>query len=537
MNIKHNNVCIVGAGSAGWIVASTLIRYFPKKNITLIESPKIPHINVGESTTSMMKMFINGHLGIDDKDFLPGTDGILKMSVKFNDFYKLGDGGYHYPFGNPVFKFKGSRYETWSIKKHYYPETPVQNFARTFVPQVTLAEMNKYSDNLNNQFDDFHPNIDYGYHFSANKLGQYLRDNYAKPRGVKHIVSEIRNVNVNEDGVESLVLDDGTVVSYDFYIDCSGFKSLLLGQALKEPYVDFKHWLPNDSAWATPTEYKDVYKEMRPYTNCTALENGWAWHTPIWSRVGNGYSYSSQHVSDEDALDQFKKYLTSKKVPVPLKRDEVENLPFFNVKSKPGYYERNWVKNVFAIGLAGGFLEPLEGTGLLFVTNPILELCKHMSRERFTNFNIDMMNMFMKYQYMGWRDFLTFFYMMSIRDDSQYWKDINAKNYFVDYLTEESKWMGNYQEFFSAFQQDETSHKLPNNSGIVYVSKGMNSSFDLDDTVIDRLRHLEGTDFSDVAEQIKVAQDHDVERWQIAARKELHAYDYLKKYIYEKDNK
>jgi hypothetical protein len=97
--------------------------------------------------------------------------------------------------------------------------------------------------------------------------------------------------------------------------------------------------------------------------------------------------------------------------------------------------------------------------------------------------------------------------------------------------------MGNYQEFFSAFQQDETSHKLPNNSGIVYVSKGMNSSFDLDDTVIDRLRHLEGTDFSDVAEQIKVAQDQDVERWEIAARKELHVYDYLKKYIYKGDNK
>lgn len=540
MKIKHDNICIVGGGSSGWLVASALIRYFPNKNITLIESPNIPNIGVGESTTSMMRGFINHHLKIEDKDFMPGVDGVYKLSVRFEDFSKIGDGGFHYPFGLPVFKIPNSRFETWAIKNYYFPgKYDVRDFARSFVPQITLAELNKISENKNGQFDNLRFHQDYGYHFSAGKLGEFLKEKYAKPKGVKHIVSEIKKVNTGEHGVESLVLDDGTLVSYDVYIDCSGFRSLLLGQAMQEEFISFNHWLPNNSAWATPSPYKEdyIYDQMRPYTNCTALANGWAWHTPIWSRVGNGYSYSDKYISDEDALEQFKEYLVSKKVPGNFSREEVDNFPFFKVKSKSGHYRRSWVKNVIGIGLSAGFLEPLEGTGLLFVTTPILEICKYMQRDVFTQLNIDMFNQLQKYLFTGWRDFLSFFYHLSTRDDSEYWREIIGKTYDIEYLTENDRWMGNFREFYSAFQKDDTGYSLSDQNGIIYVSKGMNASFDLDATVEDRMFALGTSGFSHVAEQIKYIHAKSQADWRSAAEKELHVYDWLKQNYYkEKDN-
>lgn len=533
------NICIVGGGSSGWMVASTLIKYFPERNITLIESPKIPNVGVGESTTSMMRTFINSHLGIPDTEFLPEVDGVYKQTVRFEDFKEVGDGGWHYPFGSPYFRFEGTRWETWSIKKHYYPETPVQDFARTFVPQVTLAEQNKISENKHGQFDNFRFNQDLGYHLNANKFWKFLKEKYAMPRGVKHISAEVLKVNVNDKGVESLELDNGQTFTADLYIDCSGFKSILLGEAMKEEFVDISYWLPNNKAWATPTPYKEEYKyeQMRPYTNCTALKNGWAWHTPVWSRIGNGYSYSDKYTTDEEALEEFKQYLMSDKVPGHYTKEEVDSFPYFNVPYKAGYYKRNFVKNVFAIGLSGGFLEPLEGTGLLFVSTPILELCKHLKRPKITQYSIDLLNHLMFYIFEGWKDFLTSFYHLSMRDDSQYWDEITSKSYYLGNFKHEKDWAGNWQNFYEAIGRDETSSILPDTAGFIYVSHGMEGSFDLDQTIVDRTYHVDATDFAVIKDAIKEGQEADQARWLLAAKEELHVYDYLNKYIYKEDNK
>jgi len=498
MNNNTENICIVGGGSSGWMVAATLIKYHPNKSITLIESPKIPNVGVGESTTSMMRTFINSHLGIPDTEFLPEVDGIYKQSVRFEDFKQVGDGGWHYPFGSPHFRFDGTRWETWSIKKHFFPETPIQDFARTFVPQITLAEQNKVSENKHGQFDNFRFHQDMGYHLNANKFWKFLKD-----------------------------------------IDCSGFKSILLGQALKEEFVDISYWLPNNKAWATPTPYKEEYKyeQMRPYTNCTALKNGWAWHTPVWSRVGNGYSYSDKYTTDEEALEEFKQYLMSDKVPGNFTREEVDNFPYFKVPYKAGYYKRNFVKNVFAIGLSAGFLEPLEGTGLLFVSTPVLELCKHLNRPKITQYSRELLNRLMFYIFDGWKDFLSSFYHLSMRDDSPYWQEITSKVYYLDNFKREKDWAGNWQNFYEAVGRDETSSILPDTAGFIYVSKGMEGSFDLDQTVIDRMWFNDATDFSVIKDVIKEGQDADQQRWALAAEKELHVYDYLNKYIYKEDNK
>lgn len=529
------NICIVGGGSSGWMAAAALIRYYPERNITLIESPKLPNIGVGESTTSMMRTFINSHLGIPDTEFLPEVDGIYKQSVRFEDFKEVGDGGWHYPFGSPYFRFEGTRWETWSIKKHFWPETPVTDFARTFCPQITLAEKYKISENQHNQFDNFRFHQDMGYHLNANKFWVYLKEKYAIPRGVKHISAEVLKVNVNDKGVESLELDNGQTFTADLYIDCSGFKSILLGQALGEEFVDISYWLPNNKAWATPTPYKEEYKyeQMRPFTNCTALKHGWAWHTPVWSRIGNGYSFSDKYTTDEEALEEFKQYLMSDKVPGHYTREEVDNFPYFLVPYKAGYYKRQFVKNVFAIGLSAGFLEPLEGTGLLFVQTPILELIKYIKRPKITQYTIDLLNHLMFYIFEGWKDFLTSFYHLSMRDDSPYWDEITSKQYFLGNTKYEKDWAGNWQNFYEAVGRDETSSILPDTAGFIYVSHGMEGSFDLDQSVVDRTWWVDGTDFSVIKDVIKEGQEADQARWALAAEQELHVYDYLKKYFFK----
>ena len=324
-----NKIVIVGGGSSGWLSAATLIRYCPELEIILVESKNIPTIGVGESTTAMMKQFINNHLGISDEDFVPGVDAIYKMSVKFTDFYYEGDKGFHYPFGSPDLNNLDFGVESWDIVKAYNPEISRQDFTKSFFSTYKLFENNKIDDNLNGQFGNYNIKTDRGYHLDANKLGIWLKDNYCLPKGVNHIYADVMDVISNDNGVSGLRLSNNTVLEADFFIDCSGFKSILLSKVMKSKFIDLSHELPNNRAWATPIQYKDKEKEMIPYTNCTALKNGWAWYTPIWSRIGNGYAYCDKFVTPEEALAEFKEYLLSDKTPLNLSKKEVDSLPFF----------------------------------------------------------------------------------------------------------------------------------------------------------------------------------------------------------------
>lgn len=535
MNYKSDNIVVVGGGSSGWMVASTLIKYFPNKSITVIESPNIKTIGVGESTTAFMKNFLNSHLGISDEDFIPKVDGVFKMSVQFVDWYKEGDGGFHYPFGGAFFPNKNINQQSWALKKYYYPEIDQRDFAKSYVPAMALVEQNKISKNENGLFDNFNFKTDLGYHFSADKFGSYLRDHYSIPRGVKYIKSEIKDVKVNEDGIESLILDDGTSVSYDLYIDCSGFKSILLGKAMKSKFISFENDLFNNAAWAVPTQYKDKNKEMRAFTNSTALKNGWAWHTPVWSRIGNGYTYSNNHTDKDSALEEFKQYLLSNKVPTPFTKKEVDELPFFHVDVKTGHYDRVWVKNVVGIGLSAGFLEPLEGTGLWFVHDAILLLSRLLQRERVTGLTIDLFNMKQYADYNGWKDFLRMFYYMSIRDDSQYWKDATSILHFDENKHYSVNSMGNYQRYMLALHSNNTSGSLKYDDGLHYMANGMNASFDLDQIVKDKVDFFKHDDYDqekDIAEWIYKTQKEYQQKWSLAANTEPTVYEFMKENYY-----
>jgi len=518
-----NKIVIVGGGSSGWLSAATLIRYCPELEIILVESKNIPTIGVGESTTAMMKQFINNHLGISDEDFVPGVDAIYKMSVKFTDFYYEGDKGFHYPFGSPDLNNLDFGVESWDIVKAYNPEISRQDFTKSFFSTYKLFENNKIDDNLNGQFGNYNIKTDRGYHLDANKLGIWLKDNYCLPKGVNHIYADVMDVISNDNGVSGLRLSNNTVLEADFFIDCSGFKSILLSKVMKSKFIDLSHELPNNRAWATPIQYKDKEKEMIPYTNCTALKNGWAWYTPIWSRIGNGYAYCDKFVTPEEALAEFKEYLLSDKTPLNLSKKEVDSLPFFEIKMNAGYYEENIIKNVAAIGLSGGFLEPLEGTGIYFITDALLALIKVLKRNN--QFSRDAFNKYMRNLYDIWSAVLSIIYAQTNREDSPYWKTIKNKTFFPE----------NNNISFNIYMQ-RAMHEFPLDRYKYDAWTAVAHStdfFNKDLTIIDKWQlwdsHL---DYKTISENYKQIFNERKKRWEEAAESSLNNYEYLKNKFY-----
>ena len=374
------NIIVVGGGSAGWMSAAMLIKDHPTYNITVVESSNIPIVGVGESTINGLRQFCN-YLEIDEKSFLKYTDGSYKLSIKFTDFYEKNSGSFLYPFGIP--ENRGTLYglNDWLIKKYAYPETPVTDFAECYSPQAIMCKDNKFFKNTNYEImDSYDSDLGLAYHFDATKFGAWLRDEYCVPRGVKVINSDVTDTQKDNENNISIILDNGNTYHADLFVDCTGFRSILLDKGLQEPFISYTDMLPNNKAWATRLPYKEKEKELEPFTNCTAIDNGWVWNIPLWSRLGTGHVYSDKYVSDEDALAQFKNYLKSNKMIIPRSDEEIEKLEFRNITMRVGIHERTWVGNVVAIGLAAGFIEPLESNGLYTVHQFLFELTRALKR-------------------------------------------------------------------------------------------------------------------------------------------------------------
>jgi len=385
-------ILIVGGGSAGWMTAATLESQFPEYEISLIESKNIKTVGVGESTLGQFRDWIK-LLKIDDKSFLKEVDGSYKLSIKFTDFYKKGE-VFHYPFGNPDLRNNHANLNDWWFKKIIYPNTENKDYADCIFPtQMAYVNENKFNENL-----------PHSYHFDATKFGLWLKDKYCKK--VKHIIEDVVSIEQDKNGIISL----NNKHSADLYIDCTGFKSLLLSETLKEPFESYNDMLPNDSAWATKIPYKDKEKELVPYTNCSAIENGWVWNIPLWSRVGTGYVYSSEFVDDNTALKEFKKYLGQ------------EDLEFKKIKMRVGIHNRLWVKNVIAIGLSAGFIEPLESNGLFSVHEFLIILLRNLHRGKISQWDRDNFNYSCKKLFKTFAEFVAMHYALSHRDDTEYWK-------------------------------------------------------------------------------------------------------------------
>ena len=364
---RIRKLVIVGGGTAGWMAAASFSHYFARQSleITLIESSEIGTVGVGEATIPAIRDFYRS-LGIDEFELMRYTQATVKLGIEFRDWSRVGHSFMH-PFGLFGTPARDVPFHQYWLRMHRLGDA--HEFG-DYSLAVALARSNRFTRP--------HPQpqsplsvFDWALHFDAVLFARYLRD-YAVQRGVGRLDRKIVDVRLRADDgfIDSVMLEDGNSISGDLFIDCSGFRGLLIEGALKSGYEDWTRWLPCDRAVAMPCSRTDA---LTPYTQATAAEAGWRWRIPLQHRVGNGYVYCSRFLTDEQATAQL--------------RTELEGAPLGQpniLRFTTGLRESVWNKNCVALGLAAGFLEPLESTSISLIETGIESFGDSFRTNRFS---------------------------------------------------------------------------------------------------------------------------------------------------------
>ncbi|HEX5183926.1 MAG TPA: tryptophan halogenase family protein [Allosphingosinicella sp.] len=399
-------VVIVGGGTAGWMAAAALARIMgqiPTFAIELIESDEIGTVGVGEATIPQINLF-NAMLGIDEHDFVRATNATYKLGIEFRDWTRIGH-RYVHPFGFYGIDMMGVEFHHhWLKGLALGDQAPLDDYALS----VVAGLQGRFEHPRPGQPNSPLSRIGYAFQFDASLYGRYLRA-LAERQGV--VRTEGRIVDTVQNGetgfVEAVVLQSGARVEGDLFIDCSGFRGLLIEQLFKTGFEDWSAWLPCDRALAIPCESSD---DVQTLTRATARPAGWQWRIPLQHRTGNGYVYSSAHISDDEAAATLLANLDG----APL----AEPRP---LRFKAGHRKKAWVRNVVALGLAGGFLEPLESTSIHLVQTGIARLLTLFPTRHFDPVEIERYNKLTVQEYVDIRDFLVLHYSATERDDTPFW--------------------------------------------------------------------------------------------------------------------
>ena len=404
MAIEH--IVIVGGGTAGWMAAAALSRLRAGRPvaITLVESEDIGTVGVGEATIPPFLDF-NRLLEIDEREMLGAVQGSFKLGIQFVNWGKLGD-SYIHPFGAYGYQIGGmSFHHLW----HRYRQGGDQRPIQVFNLETMAAHFGRFARTEDYQREDLPP-VNYAYHIDAGRYARFLRG-YAEKRGVVRREGRVADVALHpETGhVTSVTMDQGDVIAGDLFIDCSGFRGLLIEQALKTGYEDWSNYLPCDRAVALPCLREDGSGPL-PYTRATAHSAGWQWQVPLQHRNGNGHVYCSSFMGDDQALDILVGNIAGKPQADP-------NFLRFTT----GRRKKFWNKNVVALGLASGFMEPLESTSIHLINTGINKLIALLSLDGVTQAQEDAFNRLTGKEYERIRDFLILHYNATTRSDSPFW--------------------------------------------------------------------------------------------------------------------
>lgn len=405
MNNKTiKNLVILGGGTAGWMTAAMMARSLAGTvDITLVESDRIGTVGVGEATIPPILNF-NRALGLDEAEFLRATNGTIKLGIQFENWSRPGD-SYMHAFGGIGKNFPFCDFH------HFWLRSRASGHSDSywdFSLNYQAAKQNKFA-HLANIPNTNLPGLSYAYHFDAALYAQYLR-RYSESKGVKRVEGKVSDVRCNHDSghVEDLALENGQVIEGDLFVDCSGFVGLLIDKAVGSEYESWSQWLPCDRAMAIPSESAD---SIPPYTRSIAHACGWQWQIPLQHRTGNGLVYSSSHWSDEQAREVLLGNLPGK----PLAEPRV--IPF-----RTGHRREQWKKNVVSLGLASGFLEPLESTSIHLVQSGATRLVKCFPHRGIRAEEVAEFNRQSRVEMERIRDFIILHYKANQRGDSDFWR-------------------------------------------------------------------------------------------------------------------
>lgn len=423
------SVVIVGGGTAGWMTASFLRAAFGDRiSVTLVESGNVGTIGVGEATFSDIRHFFR-YLGLAEREWMPACNATYKLAVRFENWRKPGHHFYH-PFENlktvdgyPLTDWwlqnpttdrfdkdcfviaslcdneRSPRYLDGSLFEQDYVENSEQDAHRTTM-----------SDHQGEQFP-------YAYHFEASLLAKFLTG-YSTDRGAKHIIDDVVKVELDERGwISHLVTKEHGELHGDLFVDCTGFRGVLINQALGEPFESYQDTLPNDSAVALQVPLDMERRGIRPCTTATAQDAGWIWTIPLFGRVGTGYVYARDYLEPEEAERTLREFVGP----------EAADVPANHIRMRIGRTRNSWVNNCVAVGLSSGFVEPLESTGIFFIHHAIEQLVKFFPDDNWdprlcTSYNRAIANVMD-----GVREFLVLHYHGALRADNRYWKDTKTR--------------------------------------------------------------------------------------------------------------
>ncbi|SDL37080.1 tryptophan halogenase [Lentzea albidocapillata subsp. violacea] len=459
------NIVVLGGGTAGWMSASYLGKALgPAVNITVLEAPAIPKIGVGEATIPNLHKVFFDFLGLSEEEWMRECNASFKMGIRFINWRTPGAGeATARPHGegrkDHFDHLFGLLPEHGNLPlSHYWVNKKLAGETDEPFDYACYRQPPVFDRNLSPRYLDGTRWASYAWHFDANLVADFLRRFATEKQGAVHIQDTFTEAEVDHGGyITAIRTETGRRLEADLFVDCSGFRSLLINQVMKEPFLDMSDHLLNDRAVATAVPHDDEANGVEPYTSAIAMSSGWTWKIPMLGRFGTGYVYSSRFASQDEATEEFCRMWGL----------DPETQKLNHVKFRVGRNRRAWVKNVVGIGLSSCFLEPLESTGIYFVYAALYQLVKHFPDKNFEPILLDQFNREIETMFDDTRDFIQGHFSFAPRDDTPFWRACKELELASDFrekvamykaglavnmpVTDEGNYYGNFEAEFRNF--------------------------------------------------------------------------------------